>query len=493
MEFLLSAKGIIIAILVLGVLVFVHELGHFLMAKLGGIGVDVFSIGFGKELWGFTRGETRYRIGIIPFGGYCKMRGDESKDRKDKDKEIDADIPDDKPDTETKPDDEDKPQEKDPRAMYNRPAWARVIAIIGGPVFNYIFAILVLSILFLAGFKETPVSPRITISPVSEELPVNPAKEAGLRNGDIILSMRWQKDNVFTRVFNRTAYRNIDVTAYSDIISVIALNRGTEIEITYIRDNATNSVFVVPEWNEELGMGDIGIGMTYLPIVGYVVTNSPAETAEFQENDVIAAFDGTPITYYYEFQDLIAGKNPGDTIRLTIERDDDVIEKRVRLTNREGAAFLGIAPGAVDTVEIHRKSKNFFHSFAMGFVEANTMLSRQVWDGIVAMFRGSINVQKNMSGPIRIIQITGKVATQTNFVTLVQFMALISVALGFFNLLPIPGLDGAHFLINTFEMVTTIKPSEKVLIAIEYVGLFFLITLSVLVFFNDIVNIILGR
>jgi regulator of sigma E protease len=83
MEFLLSAKGIIIAILVLGVLVFVHELGHFLMAKLGGIRIDVFFIGFGKELWGFTRGETRYRIGIIPFGEYCKMKDEESKNRND--------------------------------------------------------------------------------------------------------------------------------------------------------------------------------------------------------------------------------------------------------------------------------------------------------------------------------------------------------------------------------------------------------------------------
>lgn len=489
MGFLTSATGILVAILILGVLVFVHELGHFLMARVGGIGVDEFSIGMGKEIWGFTKGETRYRIGWIPFGGFCKMRGEESEDRKNKDKKKGED---DKVDEKKK-----VVVKKDPRAMYNRPAWARVIAILGGPVFNYLFAILVLSIMFLVGFKENPISSRITVDAPSTNGIVVPAEAVGLKDGDVIIKMEWDQKKAFKRI----KHREEKIKSYVDILMVIALNKGTEIKITYLRGDTTNTATVTPIMSEERGMGSIGVSYCFLPTIGAVLSNTPAYKGGLQVEDKIVEFEGKSITYYYEFQKLMDAKKPGNTLQLLIARSNENIPIAIKLTNKDayysnmnkGIAYLGIAPGQTDNIEYIRKSKGFFRAFGMAFVEANTMLKKQVIDGMIAMFSGKINAQKNMSGPIRIVQITGKVVTQGDFVTLMKFMVLISIALGFFNLLPIPGLDGAHFLVNTFEMVTTIKVPDKVLTVLEYIGLGFIIVLSVLVLFNDVFNLIVGN
>jgi len=181
-----------------------------------------------------------------------------------------------------------------------------------------------------------------------------------------------------------------------------------------------------------------------------------------------------------------------------------VFEKTIKLdsimlTNKFGtnliieeAGLLGIYPLVkYETTEKEVRADNIFHAFAMGFMEANNSLVK-VWDGLVVMFKGKIDVQKNISGPLRIIKLTSDIATKTTFVKLMQFMAMIAVALAFFNLLPLPGLDGGTFLINLFEMVTKIKPSEKVLTVIEYIGLFFIISLAAIVFINDIVNLLRG-
>jgi regulator of sigma E protease len=450
--------GIIIAILILGVLILVHELGHFIMARATGIAVDEFAIGFGKELFGWQKGETRYRINLIPLGGYCKMRGEESEDRKTKEQKLKEALQD---------EEERKDIKKDPHAMYNRPAWARVLAILGGPVFNYIFAILIFSILFMAGIKEEFEDFTIRTLATNTSGAPTPAVKAGLKNGDRLLSINGKQ-----------------VVNYRVVMEQFGLNVETPLEVVYQRGNTTNTVTVTPEYNEETGLGVVGLYRLPEPIAWTVDKRSPAQKAGFKSGDVILNVDGNRITSMNDLGRYIT--NTAETYQVSVRRGDSNLVIKVQPQQEKDGLYLGISAIQVKK----RYAKNFFHAFAMGFRHTNITLKEQIWGGLKKMFAGKINVQKNISGPIRIIQYTTKVTMYSDFNRVLQFMALISVALGFFNLLPIPGLDGAHFLINTFEMVTTIKPSEKVMTVIEYVGFFIIIGLSILVVGNDLFNII---
>ncbi|OHD59851.1 MAG: RIP metalloprotease RseP [Spirochaetes bacterium GWF1_49_6] len=465
--------GILIAILVLGILVTVHEFGHFLMAKISGIGVDVFSIGFGKELVSWKWGETKYRIALIPLGGYCKMRGDETKDRNPKDAK---DAPAEKEETPV-------PVEKDPKAMYNRPPWARVLAVVGGSLFNYLFAILIFFSLFLFGYKDNVVTPKVTVAEMMEENVQSPAYAAGLRTGDWIVSVNGKQ-----------------AESFSDLGQSVLLGAGDKLTMVYVRDGATNTADVTPILSKKTGAGYIGISPFELPIepvIGGLVKNRPAADAGLKEDDRILAADGKPIATYAELTNFIYA-NPNKIVVFQIQRGDKTFDATLQLssvvTTNNGvvteSGLMGIYPLVkYETMEKEIRANNIFHAFALGFMEANTSLVR-TWEGLVVMIKGKIDVQKHMSGPLRIIQVTGAMATHASFVKFLQFMAMIAVALAFFNILPLPGLDGGHFLLNLFEWVTRIKPSEKVLTVIEYVGLFFIISLAAIVFINDIVNII---
>lgn len=440
--------GIIIAILVLGVLVFVHELGHFTMAKINKIGVDAFSVGFGKELFGFTIGETRYRVGVIPFGGYCKMRGEESKDRPD--------------------------AASDPRALYNRPPLARLLAIVGGPVFNYLFAVLIMTLLFWVGYTDTMISPQVAVVQTGAEGKPTPAWASGLRSGDTIISIH-----------------NTAIGSFNDIPKVVALNIDKEMEIVYSRNGKTNRSNITPRYSQQSGMGFIGVNPLYFAKIGLVQTNSPALRAGLIKEDVITAIDGRTVNYFYQISELIQDKANKDVV-LRITRTNTVMNINVKLDRFEGKGYLGIYPSDMPMFKVTNRASGPLNAFVRGFTESNNFIVETL-NGLVAMFKGKIDVQRNISGPVRIVQITGEVATKTDLVTLLRFMALISVALGFFNLLPFPGLDGGHVVINFIELITRKKFPEKARTYIEYAGLIFIVGLSVVVFFNDIVNIFLGR
>ncbi len=450
--------GILIAILVLGILIFVHELGHFLMAKSSGIAVDEFAVGFGKELIGWQRGETRYRLNLIPLGGYCKMRGEESGDRKSKEdklKEAIADEP------------VKKDIEKDPHAMYNRPAWARVLAILGGPVFNYLFAIILFSLLFMAGLKENREDFTINIVATNSDGTPTPTVLAGLQDGDRLLNINGK-----------------DVINYSVVMEQFGLNANVPLKVVYERNGVTNETSLTPIKSPERGLGFAGLYKVSEPVVRTVDKKSPAEKAGFQTGDIVLQIQGNSVSSLDEIGLYITNEN--EKYNVLIDREGKHETLVVSPEKKSEGLYLGISPSKVS----RRKASSFFNAFALGFVETNITLKEKIWFGLKKMFSGNLDVQKNISGPIRIVQITSKVAMYSDFNRLIQFMALISVALGFFNLLPIPGLDGGHFLINLFELVTTIKPSEKVMMVIEYVGFFIIIGLSILVVGNDLFNII---
>ncbi len=441
---LTNVIGFLVAILVLGILIFVHELGHFLLAKLNGIGVEAFSIGFGKEIFGFTIGETRYRLSALPLGGYCKLKGETEEDAKD-----------------------------DPKAMYNRPPYARLLTVLAGPFFNYLFALFLLTLIFFVGFKEKVISPYVKVIE-NIDGKTTPAFMAGLKDSDYIIAIDDKK-----------------VESYADIPKYINLSKSEKIKITFIREGITNELFTEIAYGESKGLSYIGVEPIYLNVIGNVVEKSPAESIGLKTGDKIISIDGKKINYFHEISEVIKDKSYKE-VEIVYERNGNFYTNIVKLDRFQGRGFLGVGPFEPIFEERTIKAASFLSSIAMAQKEINKTLAETV-QSISAMIKGRINAQKNLSGPIRIIGITSQVAMNTDFVTLIRFMAMISIALAFFNLLPIPGLDGGHVILNFIETITPFRIPMKVRYTIEYVGFLFIIALSVVILFNDLFNIWSGR
>ena len=439
-----SLLGFLIAIFIFGILIFIHEFGHFLLAKLSGIGVEIFSIGFGSEICGFTIGNTRYRISLIPFGGYCKLKGE--NEEKDKD---------------------------EPDAMYNRPAYARLLTVIAGPLFNFLFAFVIMFALFSFGFKEQIIAPYIEVYETLYDGSYSPAYIAGLRSGDYILSID-----------------DKHISSYPDIPKNIVLSKSDKIKITFLRDGKTNEVYVNPKFNQNRGVSEIGISMLFLSKVGGVISNSPADKIGLKENDRIVSINGENIEFFYQLREKIKDK-ANQAVTIVYERNSKFFTNQVILDKFEGKGFLGVSPKDVITYQKIQKATNLMDCTIKSFKEIGVIIEDTL-NGIIAMIKGKINVRKNIAGPIRIIGITSEIAMTTDFITILRFMVLLSVALAFFNLLPIPGLDGGHVILNLIETVTPFKIPKKIRYYIEYIGFLIIIFISIAVFLNDILNI-LGR
>jgi len=440
--------NIIIAIVVLGILVFVHELGHFLMARLSGIGVETFSVGFGKELWGFTRGETRYRISVVPFGGYCRMKGEVVND--------------------------DEEREKDPHAMNNRPAWARVLTVAGGALFNVIFAILILAVLYGVGYKDQKLVPKVEVLASYDDGHPTPAAVAGLKTGDVILSIDGKK-----------------IDGFSDITRLTALSAGKKFTVVFLRSELTQQTTLVPVYRKSLGMGDIGVIPVYQNLVGGLKEDGPASKVGILAGDRITAIDGIKVSTLPKIKQVLSNR-ANQEVTVTVDRKGKSKEFRFKLGRFQGRGYLGVSFSGVETYAKRVRAKNPVDAFEMSFAENWRFLGETI-KGLGAMFKGKVDAQRNVGGPIRMVQLTGEVAQYGGLVSMIRFMAMISMALGFFNMLPIPGFDGGHFVINSFEMITRIKPNEKIRRSIEMAGVLFILGLFVLVTMNDLFNIFTGR
>ncbi|MFN3660246.1 MAG: RIP metalloprotease RseP, partial [Brevinematales bacterium] len=248
----------LIALILLSIIVFVHELGHFLMAKWVGITVEVFSIGFGPEMIGFTRGKTRYRLSWIPFGGYCKLKG-----------ELETTTPD---------------------SLYGKPAPVRILVLFAGAGFNILFALFIITMLYTVGYKEI-VPARIVDVIDTLNNQVSPAKKSGILPGSEIILIN-----------------NQPVATYQDIIEKISLSANTPVTMVYVKDFSTNQLTITPLLSPFSGMGEIGILPVYEVVIGGILSNSPAAQANLKPGDKIIAIDGKTIRYYYEFREAIREK-----------------------------------------------------------------------------------------------------------------------------------------------------------------------------------------
>lgn len=428
-------------VVVLAPLVFIHELGHFLAAKSFGVGVPVFSLGFGPRLFGFDRGGTDYRVSAIPLGGYVRMRGDESDE------------------TRTGAADE----------FLSRPRWQRFVVYVAGPAFNVVLAFLVLWLYF--GLYGKPVTPEIypTIVEVAEG---STAEAAGLERGERIISI---------------AGRDVKSpeTMLDAFLMQVRLAPNTVVPITVERDGARRTVRLPTGEDPEDGSGAPGLmfswGSDKPPVIEQVLPGEPAEAAGLEPGDVVVAAGGRRPVGHLELRMMLMD-SPGKPVPLTVRRGDDEVELSVTPRTREdGTGLIGVQ--FESTVEIRRLSlaESARESLAM-----NVELSRTLFVVLKKLFTREVSV-KSLSGPIGIAQFARN-AIDTGFDAFLYLLAFFSLQLGILNLLPIPVLDGGHILILGVEGVMRRPLSERVKELVITAGFVFLLGLMGLIIYLDVVK-----
>ena len=442
-DFLMNIFGIVVAVLVLSILVAVHEAGHLLMAKWSGIRVDVFSIGMGKPIWGFQYGETYYQIGRLPFGGFCAFGDEENGDKDD----------------------------PDPRALMNSPLWARLLTVIGGSLFNIVFAYLVILAMFSIGFKEYHLSNQVAVSQTitlpADNIEIDsPAYKAGLRNGDTIIAIDGKK-----------------IEHFIQIPLALSFSNSTTKNIVYVRNNLTNNINVVTVADKSTGLDLLGIQPISPAIISEVLSNSPAEQIGIKAQDQILAINGRSIQFFYQLVDIVRLGQPLSMIVLQNNKTNNIT---VSPTKIDGLWNLGVRSMYPTKIEVLQKSSNIFTAFGMASDNISSTLS-QIGSSLVKLFSGKVNVKENLSGPVRIVSITGDIVKTFDFALLMKFMVMLSLALATFNMLPFPGLDGGALILQTARSIfKKNNRAEKIISGIEQFGIILLLTIAVFVLFNDV-------
>ncbi|MCL2792252.1 MAG: RIP metalloprotease RseP [Spirochaetaceae bacterium] len=444
--------NIIVGLLGLGIVVFVHEAGHFLAAKSFGITVQAFSIGWGKKIFSFKKGETEYRISLLPLGGYCQLKGDEvlreaieqNKDR------IEAEE----------------------GTIFSVAPWKRIVVFFSGPLMNLIFAIVILSIIWFNGFTYfSPDSRIILASDYNNQGEVFPADIAGLRSGDRVIE-----------IDNRT------IRNYQHIREIVAHNAERRMDIVVAREERIIGLEIEPRRDRRTGAGVIGVLPWIDPVIAKVEPGSPADLAGLMQGDLITEVSGIPVNNQMDFLGVLEPRPESVNIRFIRNRATHSTSLTL-IYNEEGQTNLGFG-FSVDQYETPRYS--LFGAAVKGVQESFSIVFVSI-KGLRTIFRGDVDINQAVSGPIRITYMVGELATtafgesiRTGLISFFRFLCLISVVLFFMNLLPIPALDGGHIIFALCETIFRRNFKPKVIYRYQIVGFVFIIMLLFFTLFNDI-------
>ena len=454
--------SILYGILGLGLVILIHEAGHFFAARAVGIEVEVFSIGWGKKLIGFKKGLTEYRISMIPLGGFVKMKGETAyqQAREDGREEI--------------------PREKN--SFFQASPWHRIIVAAAGPAMNLLFAIFVLSLINLFGFNYSSFSNKIIVAddfPAFYSLPEgsSPAAQAGLQTGDRVIAVNGNDTSNFTLLQREIAPRALETVS----LTVLRGDRQFSVEASLIL-------------NQENGAGVLGV----FPFVETIIA-APINDAVsgLQPNDKILAINDTEIQHSYDLRaamDLLPPSKEQAFVDLSILREGDNIIVRHPLLYDEETQLLSL--GYYYTSETYKKtSGGLFQAIADGGAEAFATLS-QTFKGLGLLFRG-LNPTSALSGPIRITMLVGEVTAQGLSLGLAEgvrsffhLLSLLSVALFFGNLLPIPVLDGGQIVMCIVEIIKRSPISPKTFFRYQTFGAAIVISLIIFVLFSDLLFVL---
>jgi regulator of sigma E protease len=420
---------------VLSLLVVVHEFGHYAVAKLGGIGVERFSIGYPPRLFGIKIGETDYCISAVLFGGYVKLHGQEDFGNPD---EFTA----------------------DPRDYRAKHPLLKIGVLVSGSLMNLLTAVVIFSALYVMEGVPVPTTKVGLVRPGSF------AAQIGLRPGDDVLKV--QKKTV----------ENLDdillpMVMNDSVTLVVRRADGEEVKITTPRRLDQNEEF--------------GAGAHIAAAVGTVMEKSPAEVAGLKPGDEFLEIDGRKIDNWYIMSDIIR-MNPDRDVAATVLRGGSLIS----LTIHVGSASEPRPGGRTETIgrigitprsDVRRVG--VFEATAMSFKNTGYLIVHML-DFFGKLITGHMS-SKLLGGPVMIAQMAGESA-RSGFSTLMAFTAFISINLGVLNLLPFPVLDGGHIFILFIEMITRREVSEKFKMALQQIGSLVLLILMLYITFNDIMR-----
>lgn len=433
---------ILLGIISIGILIFVHELGHFVAARSTGITVEVFSIGWGKGILSFTWKGTRVQVGWIPFGGYCKMAGDSPSDE----------------------------LQGRPGEYYSSPPWKRILVALGGPGFNFVFAALLFMVILGVGYQVSTYPNRIVLA---EESLVSggatPARKAGLRDGDVILAINGERTE-----------------SWDHVTEQIVRSGGKPVDLTVQRDGSTLTITVVPELDARTGRGLIGIHPWVEPVVGEVEAGGPADRAGIREGDLVVAVNGSPIENHVDFYNAIEDAAGRET-RVTVEREG--APAVFTLTPAEEGEYVS-AGLTFRQITYHTGRLPFHQAVARG-LDKSVQAVQDTVRGIALVVTGKIRARSAVAGPARLIYLSGVIAREgaTYFL---RVMSYISIAFFIMNLIPFPALDGSHIVISLYEVVSRRKPNLEVVYKIQTFGFILLIIALIFVTMNDISTLFRG-
>ena len=424
---------------VLGVLVFVHEMGHYLMARRIGIRVLTFSLGFGPKLLTVRRGDTDYCISAIPLGGYVKMAGENPDDVR------------------SGADDE----------FLSKTKWERFQVLIMGPTMNILLAFVVMAVVLYQGADVPAYEEQPPI--VGYVMEASPAEQSGIRVGDLILSIGGRPVQTWEELF-------VTVMPRAERELEVVLRRGLQ-EVT---------IQVTPEAQTQFQVGDLGVVPIMQPQILNVMTGDPADLAGIRPRDVITAVNDEPITRDNPFVETI-NANADVALMLTVVRGGQTLKIEVTPALRGNVGLIGVelSPFEVRTIE-----PGPLQAIQMSF-EKN-----YAWSGLIFQTLGGLLTSetspKQLVGPLGIAQLSGG-AAQIGLVALFTLMAMISLNLGILNLLPIPVLDGGHIFIMALEGLSRRDFSVRIKEKIQLAGFVVLLMLMVTVIYNDLTRINWGE
>jgi regulator of sigma E protease len=449
--------------LVLGVMILVHEWGHFIAARLFGVRVDVFSIGFGPRLFGWKRGATDYRVSALPLGGYVRMAG---QDPSEIDSARSTAIP-------GKERNEQQPLATGtgaPDELMNKPRWQRAIISFCGPLVNLIFPILLLTVYFVTigipypAYQDKPL--QVTALPAN-----SPAAAAGLHVGDKVVALDGEK--------------NPDWEQAEKVITRLTPNSKLPMEV---EEGGARRSISVPVEQKDLDQPERLLGFApILPVLEDVAPGYPAQRAGLKENDVISAVDGQKIQWWGEFTERIRGSN-GKPVALDVERKGQQLHLVVTpqsATSERGETVYQIG------VQVHDDTAYKRVTFSEGARYAGLVTVEKIKEtaGIVGkLFSGRVSL-KQLQGPVGISRAAGQ-AARKGPLAIISLMVLISVNLGILNLLPIPILDGGHIMLLGIEGLLRRDMSLAFKERFVQVGLVFLLVVFAIVMYNDVVRLL---
>jgi len=428
-----NAQYLLAFLIVFTVIVFAHEFGHFLLGRLMGIRIEVFSFGMGKRLFGIKRGHTDYRVSLLPVGGYVKFLGEGMYET-------------------------DRPLEPDDFMAKKR--WQRFLVIAAGAAMNIVLAVVLMAVVNMAGVR-VPV--------YQDQKPVigwiesgSPADKAGLRPEDEL-----------RRINGRS------VATWTDVELAVSTQPDKLLKLDIVRDGRPETVDLRTTKKTRYDMGYAGFfGKIFTQVIS-VVPGSPAEKGGLKPGDVVVRINGRPV-YYYSFIEILE-TNPEKPLAVDVRRGGEEVSLTVT-PRREGKVGK---IGVLQSAESLLKKFGFFPAFGQS-VKDNLRLTTLVLRFLKGLFSGEVSARQ-VGGPLEIARISGE-TMRMGFLALVSWIALFSLQLGIINLVPIPVLDGGQLFVLILEGIFRRDFSPKLRKVWMQIGFVIFIFLIGFIILNDIMN-----